>query len=66
MSPTPAVRHKCIRIDQAKLARARKVLGAATETETIDRALTLVVSEAEIDSSLREVAGRGRLEKLFR
>ena len=66
MSPTPTVRHKRVRIDQAKLARAKNVLGAAAETETLDRALTLVVSEAEIDSSLREVAGRGRLEKLFR
>ena len=66
MSAMPALRHKHVRIDQAKLARARKVLGAATETETLDRALTLVVSEAEIDSSLREGAGRGRLKKLFR
>ena len=65
MASTASVRHKHIRIDQAKLDKARKVLDAATETETLDRALTLVVSEAEVDAALREVSRRGRLEKLF-
>ena len=65
MRATVSVRHKHIRIDQAKLDKARKVLAAATETDTLDRALTLVVSEAEVDTTLRQVAGRGRLKKLF-
>jgi hypothetical protein len=56
---------KHIRIDQAKLDKARKVLAAATETEALDRALTLVVSEAEVDAALREVSRKGRLKKLF-
>ena len=63
--PTASVRHKHIRIDQAKLDKAKRVLAAATETEALDRALTLVVSEADIDAALRRVAGKGRLEKLF-
>jgi hypothetical protein len=62
---TASLRHKHIRIDQVKLDKARKVLAAATETEALDRALTLVVSEAEIDAALRAVSGRGRLKKLF-
>jgi hypothetical protein len=33
--------------DQAKINRAKKALGAKTETETIDRALDLAISEAE-------------------
>ena len=61
-----AVRHKHFRIDQAKLDKARKVLGAATETEALDRALSLVVSEAEIDAALRHASGKGKLKKLFR
>ena len=65
MAATASVRHKHIRIDQAKLDKARKVLAAATETEALDRALTLVVSEADIDTTLRQVAGKGRLKKLF-
>lgn len=65
MAATASVRHKHIRIDQAKLDKARKVLAAATETEALDRALTLVVSEADVDAALRHVAGKGRLKKLF-
>ena len=46
MATPSSVRHKHVRIDQAKLDKARKVFAAATETETLDRALTLVVLEA--------------------
>lgn len=66
MAFNSAVRHKHLRIDQAKLDKARKVLGAATDTETLDRALTLVVSDGHIDAALRRVAGKGTLKKLFR
>ena len=40
-------RHKHLVLDQTKLERAQKVLGARTETETIDRALERVISEDE-------------------
>jgi hypothetical protein len=36
---------KHFRLDPVKIKRAQKALGAATETETIDRALDLVISE---------------------
>ena len=65
MMAIAAVRHKHLRIDQAKLDKAREVLDAATDTETLDRALTLVVSEAGIDAALRRAAGKGKLKKLF-
>ena len=65
MGTAAGVRHKHLRIDQAKLNKARKVLDAATETETLDRALTLVVSEAEVDVTLRRARGTGRFKKLF-
>ena len=65
MAATALVRHKYIRIDQRKLDKARKVLAASTETEALDRALTLVVSEADIDGALRQGAAKGRLKKLF-
>jgi hypothetical protein len=63
---TASFRHKHIRIDQLKLDKARKVLAATTETEALDRALSLVVSEADIDAVLRRAAGKGKLKKLFR
>lgn len=61
-----AFRHKHVRIDQAKLDRARKVLRASTDTEALDRALMIVVSEADIDATLRKTAGKGRIKKVFR
>ncbi len=66
MSTASAWRHKHVRIDQAKLDKAKKVFRAGTETETIDRALTLVVTEAEIDATLRNLGRKGKLEKVFR
>lgn len=39
--------HKHYRLDAAKISRARRVLRAETETETIERALDLVISEYE-------------------
>lgn len=60
-----ALRHKHVRLDQRKLDRARRVLGARTETETLDRALDLVVTEADIDRALRAARGKGTLRRVF-
>jgi len=40
-------RNKHLVLNQAKLKRAQKVLGARTETEAVERALDLVISENE-------------------
>ena len=63
---TPALRHKHVQLDQAKLDRARNILGAKTETEALDRALDIVVTEAEVNAALRKARGRGRIRKVFR
>jgi hypothetical protein len=65
MAATPEFRHKHVRIDQRKLDRARRILEAETETETLDRALGVVVAEAEVDAALRRVRAKARLEKVF-
>jgi len=65
MAATPAFRHKHVRIDQTKLDKARRILAAETETETLDRALGVVVAEAEIDAVLHRVRARGTLKKVF-
>jgi len=39
--------HKHFQLDAIKIKRAQKALGAATETETIERALDLAISEHE-------------------
>jgi hypothetical protein len=37
--------HKHFQLDSVKIKRAQKVLGAKTETETIDRALDFTITE---------------------
>jgi hypothetical protein len=39
--------HKHFRLNQKKLKLAKKVLNASTETETVERALDLAISEYE-------------------
>jgi hypothetical protein len=46
--------HKHYRLDTAKIKRAQRVLQANTETETIDRALDLVISEDERSRLVRQ------------
>ncbi len=60
------VRHKYVRVDRVKLEKARRLLDAATDTEALDRALALVVSEGELDETLRSIGGKGSLKNVFR
>jgi hypothetical protein len=46
--------HKHYRLDTTKIKRAQRVLQANTETETIDRALDLVISEDERNRLVRQ------------
>lgn len=59
----PALRRKNLILDQGKIDRAKKVLGAATETEAITRALDAVNDlaqfRAEVDASLDGLVGKG-------
>lgn len=66
MAVLAVIRHKHVRIDQAKLDKAKKALHVATDTEALDRALTLVVGEADVDATLLRARARGRLRKVFR
>jgi hypothetical protein len=43
----PVPRHKHYVLDQTKIRRAQTLLGAKTETETIERALEEVITERE-------------------
>ena len=46
-------KNKHLILDQAKLKKAQQILEAKTETETIERALERVISEAEKDRRAR-------------
>ena len=61
-----SLRHKHVQLDQRKLNRALLILGAKTETEALDRALSVVVNEDKIDTALRKARGKGRIRKVFK
>jgi hypothetical protein len=56
-------------LPQAKIDRARKILGTATDTETIVQALDAVVDLAafrdETDAALAQLVGQGNIINYF-
>lgn len=63
--PSSPVRHKHLRLNQGKLDRVKSILGSATETAALERAMDLVLAETEILKTLRRIRGKGRIRKLF-
>lgn len=61
--------HKHVKLDQRKLTRARRLLGARTESETLEAALDLLISEEEAERRLvaahRRLRGRVKIEDVF-
>jgi hypothetical protein len=53
---------KNLRLNQAKIDRAKKILGTKTETETIEQALDLVAFRDEVVAGLENLAGSGILK----
>ena len=62
---TRGVRDKHVRLNQRKLDRVKSILGTATETEAIEKALDRVLAEEEIVKMHRRIKGKGRFERLF-
>jgi hypothetical protein len=63
------LRRKNLILDQAKIDRAKRILRAATETETIHRALDavrdLALFRAGVDAGLDTMLGRGGFTDWF-
>jgi len=59
-------RHKHLVLDQGKLDRARKELKTRTDRETVERALDIVLDDAELDRLLRRAGGKATIRKVFR
>jgi hypothetical protein len=57
---------KNLRLTQAKLLRAQRILGTATETDTVEQALDLVAFRQEVIDGVRRVAGTRSLRDVFR
>ncbi|MEQ1856197.1 MAG: hypothetical protein ABL963_07000 [Longimicrobiales bacterium] len=56
---------KNLRLTQAKIDRARKILGTETETETIEQALDLVAFRREVVAGIERIAGSGAVDDAF-
>ena len=50
--PRTQATHKHYLLDEKKIKRAQEILGAKTETETIDRALDRIISDRKSDQLL--------------
>lgn len=61
----PAIKRKNFYLDQNKIKKVQKLLGARTETQAIGRALDLVLFRVEIRHSLKKVAGKGVVLEIF-
>lgn len=60
-----AIRHKHLKLDQGKIDRARRILAAHTEQETVERALDIVLAEDRILRVLRRGRAVGGFEDVF-
>jgi len=49
----------------AKIKKARQILSANTDTEAVERALDLVIADAEIRKMLLSVKGRARIADVY-
>lgn len=56
---------KSLRLSQAKITRAQRTLGTATETETVEQALDLVAFREEVTAGIRRLAGSRRLRDVL-
>lgn len=52
-------------MDSGKIQRAKRILKAKTETETISMALDMVLFRKEIRESLRAATKSGQIKKVF-
>jgi hypothetical protein len=59
------VKRKNYYLDEKKILRAKRILKAKTETETISRALDLVIFRKDLLESLKAVARKGGVETIF-
>jgi len=61
----PQIRRKNVNIDQSKLDRAVEILGARTETDAIDQALSLLIFRDELVAGIQRIGGSGGVEDVF-
>ena len=61
----PKIKGKHLKLDQEKIDKVRKILGAKTDTDAVDKALTQVIADTEIDMVLKKLAGKLKVAKVY-
>jgi hypothetical protein len=61
----PALARKNMDMDVAKLDAARRILGAQTDTETVDRALDAIIFQGEVADALDRLAAAGGITDIY-
>lgn len=64
-APAKNIRRKNLNIDQGKLDRVRDLLGAKSETEAVDQALSMLLLREELIAGVRRIGGTGGVEAAF-
>jgi hypothetical protein len=62
----PTIKKKTYNLDVEILEKARRVLQARTETETIEKALEKTIRDSEIQDSLERLLREGRFRTIYR
>lgn len=59
------IKSKHLKLDQEKIDRVRKILGAKSDTDAVDKALSQVIADTEIDLVLKKLGGKLEIEKVY-
>ena len=59
-----AIKRKNYYLDEAKIKRVQKILGTKTETETLSKAMDIIMFRTELLDSLKKVSGKGGVQKV--
>jgi len=58
-----SIKRKNYYLDEAKIKKIQKILGTKTETETINKAMDIIMFRADLLGSLKKVSGKGGVQK---
>ncbi|OGW48199.1 MAG: hypothetical protein A2Y66_07505 [Nitrospirae bacterium RBG_13_41_22] len=64
MQSTIKVRKQFL-LDPDKIQMVKKIIHAATDTEAINRALDMIITNEKIQKTLLAVKGKGKIEDVF-
>jgi len=64
MQSTIKVRKQFL-LDPVKIQMVKKIIHAATDTEAINRALDMIITNEKIQKTLLAVKGKGKIEDVF-